>query len=396
MSETGCDCPFSDNIPEGMHYCHRHKIDKSRKMIELCRTRAGYFEAWEGGYGPGQKAVGLGDKVAKGINAATGGRVKPCGGCKKRKERLNRISEKVGRVIPVRKKNRPWPAASFTPETTILWDEDLTRDSLTLAGLIARRWPEVDGIAGVPRSGMIAASHIATNLGLPLYELSKGALEKLGGGRRMKRAIRHEQTRIVAVEDSVNSGWSMTNAVGPQRDPRVIGTATVYCTPTGFDKVDLYAVALPLPHWFTWHMFGSNLLSRCPTGFDFDGILGHDCTREQDDDGEMYLDFLRNVPPRWLYRGGSISAIITARLGKYRGETEAWLARHRQEYGKLIMGPWQDLRERRKHCIGTWKAEMCREHGLGLFVESDPRQAEIIQKRAGIPVMCPPARRVFA
>lgn len=34
---------------------------------------------------------GLGDTVAKVIHKATGGRVKPCGGCKKRQERLNKM-----------------------------------------------------------------------------------------------------------------------------------------------------------------------------------------------------------------------------------------------------------------------------------------------------------------
>lgn len=393
---TGCDCPFAANIKTAQ-FCPRHKVKKSPRLIYLCQNRPGYFEAWEEGYGPGQtKPLGLGDKVAKAINTATMGKIKPCGGCKKRKAKLNTLGSRVAKVIPVRKKNRPWPSASFTSGTRILHDDDLARDSLTLAGLIIRRWPEVDAIAGVPRSGMIAASHIATNLGLPLYEISRGSLEKMGGGRRMRRAMRHTQDKIVAVEDSINTGWSMETAVGRRRDPRIIGTATVYCTPAGFSKVDLYAVPLPLPHWFTWHMFGSNLLSRCPTGFDFDGILGHDCPIECDDDGERYVEWMESVPPLYLYRGGAITTIITARLEKYRQQTERWLARYGQQYGELVMGPWASLAERRKKCIGTWKAEMCAQKRLGLFVESDPRQAKIIHAKAKIPVMCPAAREVFA
>lgn len=37
------------------------------------------------------KGIGLGDMVAAGIKAATFGLVKECGGCKKRKEALNKI-----------------------------------------------------------------------------------------------------------------------------------------------------------------------------------------------------------------------------------------------------------------------------------------------------------------
>ena len=41
------------------------------------------------GYMP--KSRGLGDTVAKAIKAATFGKVKPCGGCKKRQARLNKL-----------------------------------------------------------------------------------------------------------------------------------------------------------------------------------------------------------------------------------------------------------------------------------------------------------------
>tara|TARA_R100000306_G_C4347727_1_gene128456 strand:- start:158 stop:370 length:213 start_codon:yes stop_codon:yes gene_type:complete len=37
------------------------------------------------------KSRGLGDTVSKAIQAISGGRIKECGGCKKRKETLNRV-----------------------------------------------------------------------------------------------------------------------------------------------------------------------------------------------------------------------------------------------------------------------------------------------------------------
>lgn len=395
MSKTGCDCNYEDNLPEGTYYCERHKINKARKLITLCKTRKGYFEAWESGHGPGQKAKGLGDKVAKTITTLTAGRVTKCGGCKNRQKALNTLGDSVVKALTP-KKNKLFPSDSFTNQATILDDTDLVRDSLKLAGLIIKKWPQVDGIAGVPRSGIIAASHIATNLGLPLYSSYQGVLNKIGGGRRMKNALATKQRNIVVVEDSVNSGWNMENAVGSVPDRRIIGKAAVYCTPIGHSKVDLYAVSLPLPHWFTWHMFGSGLLSQCKTGFDFDGILCHDCSPNQDDDGVRYLDFLNNVPPKWLYTGGRISTIITARLEKYRPQTTKWLETYRQRYGSLVMGSWPSLHSRNRSCVGSWKAEMCIENELCLFVESDPYQAEIISKKANIPVMCPPARKIYA
>jgi len=47
----------------------------------------------EHGYGPGQKGKGIGDTVAKVINTATDGRLKPCGGCGERRKKLNELSE---------------------------------------------------------------------------------------------------------------------------------------------------------------------------------------------------------------------------------------------------------------------------------------------------------------
>jgi len=79
-------------------WCKRHQVNKTPKLVELCRdeSRPGYWEAWEGGYGPGQRADGLGDKVAKVITIATRGKTKPCLPCKKRQATLNDIGESIG------------------------------------------------------------------------------------------------------------------------------------------------------------------------------------------------------------------------------------------------------------------------------------------------------------
>lgn len=39
----------------------------------------------------GNKPRGAGDRVAHAIHKATGGKIKPCGGCKKRQELLNKL-----------------------------------------------------------------------------------------------------------------------------------------------------------------------------------------------------------------------------------------------------------------------------------------------------------------
>lgn len=87
MSERATDCDCTGD--EG--FCNRHGIFKTAAKVQLCRARPGYFAAWEGGYGIGQPAYGLGNKVAKGIAVVTRGRVKPCGGCNRRREKLNEL-----------------------------------------------------------------------------------------------------------------------------------------------------------------------------------------------------------------------------------------------------------------------------------------------------------------
>jgi hypothetical protein len=77
--------------------CVRHGVKKNEHWWKLCQRRQDYFELWEQGIGPGQvkagtttsQSRGLGDTVAKLIKKTTG--IKPCGGCKKRQEWLNRM-----------------------------------------------------------------------------------------------------------------------------------------------------------------------------------------------------------------------------------------------------------------------------------------------------------------
>ena len=76
-------------------WCERHQVNKSPRMAELCGdpSHPSYWHAWEHGYGPGQIGKGIGDTVAKVINTATDGRLKPCGGCGERRKKLNQLSE---------------------------------------------------------------------------------------------------------------------------------------------------------------------------------------------------------------------------------------------------------------------------------------------------------------
>lgn len=71
-----------------------------RIHCRTCRTDADWrervvgereFECPYGVTADNLPSEGLGDTIAKGIKAATFGLVKPCGGCKKRQEKLNHL-----------------------------------------------------------------------------------------------------------------------------------------------------------------------------------------------------------------------------------------------------------------------------------------------------------------
>lgn len=55
-----CECPAAG-------WCERHKVAKGERMHELCDhpDHPAYWEAWEGGYGPGQIRTGEPRKIHK-------------------------------------------------------------------------------------------------------------------------------------------------------------------------------------------------------------------------------------------------------------------------------------------------------------------------------------------
>ena len=83
-----------------------------------------------------------------------------------------------------------------------------------------------------------------------------------------------------------------------------------------------------------------------------------------------------------------LNGIVTNRLERHRPQTEAWLAKHGIEYGKLIMSPYATFAERdRANDSARRKANAyAADPTLRLFIESDDQQAIQIAKFSGRPV----------
>lgn len=242
-----------------------------------------------------------------------------------------------------------------------------------------------DAVVGIPRSGMIPASIIATHLQLPLADVAgygKGVISGRSG------AAVSVGKRVLLVDDSCNKGRAMARAVAML--PK--GTQVTRLAVFGPYQVepssvcDIWLEIVHGPRAFGWNL---NKHIRLPRwGFDFDGVLCRDNSKAENDDGPRYARFLRDAEPLFVPQR-PIGHIVTGRLEKYRSETVDWLRRNKVQFESLTMMQFATKAERMAHGgRGQWKAEQVKRLGLEFFIESCPKQAGIIAREAGIPVWC--------
>lgn len=284
-----------------------------------------------------------------------------------------------------------------TPEFVTL--ERLQADIRVLADKIP---PDTSRIIGVARSGVAVAAQVAMLLHLPLsiVRQSLGDVVDGGNGWRLTGNTGGRGPAVV-IDDTVMTGNSFKQVMPIvwREHPGAI-SAAVYVNPRARRKPDLWVRELPHPHLLEWNLFNSIFSPN--TAVDFDGILCADCAPQDDDDGNRYRGFLLTATPKYMIRRTRIPLIVTARLEKWRPETEQWLAWHGMAADQIIMGPWGSLKERHRIDIGDWKGRhyaefLKRRHNLkpALFVESDPQQARRIAQVSGGIVVCPAAGKCF-
>ncbi len=268
---------------------------------------------------------------------------------------------------------------------------DLSRD----LGRMATRLPRsVTVVAGVPRSGMLAASILALQQNLALTDVEGLAAGRLfaAGSRKTSEAsagLLSTPAHVLVIDDSVNTGEELRRirkrleAVSASHR---IEYAAAYVSPAAKHSVDYYADLVEPPRVFEWNLFHHPVLrTSC---MDIDGVLCHDPSDEENDDGSRYEEFLRTARP---YRIPSVRVgwLVTSRLEKYRAQTEAWLQANGVEYDSLEMLDLPSAEARREsQSHGRFKAEVYRRTGADLFIESCPDQASEIARETGSPVFC--------
>jgi hypothetical protein len=272
--------------------------------------------------------------------------------------------------------------------------EDLAADTRALAPRLAA---EVQAVVGIARSGMLPASQLACQLHVPLYAASRAGLTSCGHGYRLEDG--RGPLRQAALVDDTAFGGRMMRTLAPvaaaSLGVRMLRVA-VYSTRMALGQIDLCSVVLQPPHYLEWNLFNSGQAEAMAS--DLDGVLCEDIAAVDDDDGPRYAAALARARPRHLPRRRPIPLIVTARLEKYRGPTEAWLARHGVTFGRLAMGPWTDLAQRSAdwpHRVARFKAEQYEASACRLLVESDAAQARLIAQWTGRRVLCPALGRVL-
>jgi hypothetical protein len=157
--------------------------------------------------------------------------------------------------------------------------------------------------------------------------------------------------------------------------------------------VDRYALLYGGEHYLEWNWQNAGHGAAC--GFDFDGVLCHDCPPEDDDDGPRYARFLAGARPLYLPRRLPVPLIVTARHEKYRAPTEDWLRRHGVRWDRLVMRDFAIDPTRWADHVAEFKAYHLDRSTCILMAESDPAQAATINRITRKPVLCPAAGKVF-
>jgi len=247
---------------------------------------------------------------------------------------------------------------------------------------------DIDLVVGVPRSGLIISTMIAEYRGLPstdLYSfLNNIPVQKIASESCAPIFNCNDAKHILLVDDAVGYGISMTNAKNLLKNKNIkITTYTVFTEDYGKDKVDIYCQILK-DQFLPWSTLKRSTPIAC---CDIDGVLTQDVPDWANDDGEKYINYLKNQKPMYV-PDREIAILVTGRLEKYRNITEEWLKNHKIKYRKLIMLNLPNNYERAKIKVGEFKAQVYKQSGLGLFIESDFNEASTIFDLTKKPVFC--------
>lgn len=253
---------------------------------------------------------------------------------------------------------------------------------------------DIDLIVGIPRSGSLVANILALYLNLPYTSIDsyvvKGKL-RVGNTRRCADWVQsvEQAKKVLIVDDSISSGKAIKEAKQMIQQNQMAAQhlyLAVYALENNIHMVDIYFQICHMPRVFEWNYMHSWVLQY--SCVDIDGVLCEDPSFFENDDGKRYRKFLLNAEPK-LIPTKKVGYIVTARLEKYRKETEEWLKKHGVTYDHLVMMDIASAKERVKmQGHGKYKGEVFLKTNCSIFIESSYEQAIEICRVAGKQVFC--------
>ncbi len=243
-----------------------------------------------------------------------------------------------------------------------------------------------DVVIGIPRSGMIPATMMATYWDVPLTTVPEFIEGRIYGDDKVIK-------NVLVVDDSMLYGITIRHAQKELKNLEGrynIIYAVIYDSTMKKEGLDEYIQFRTIreDRFFQWNIFKHKELIKASLS-DIDGVLCRPPTHEEyiHDDGK-YIEFLKNTEP-WHIPTDTVGALVTCRLERYRKQTELWLNRHGVKYDNLIMMQYKTGAERRRagnHA--QYKADVYKESNALLFIEDEPGQAQEINRLSHRPVLC--------
>lgn len=238
---------------------------------------------------------------------------------------------------------------------------------------------------------MLPASILALDLFLPLSDVYSFCDDRSWYFR--DQVVAAEAKRILLVDDSIGTGKALRKAkelIKLRRPDVEIITVAAYASVESPNDVDVCFEVCPKPRLFEWNWHRSWKVKYC--AFDIDGVLCRDPKRDEKQDTDGYIRFLKRAEP--LFKPiRPVGALVTGRKEAHRAETEAWMVKNGIQYADLVMMPGNPPKGgevRAEH-----KAKFYKKSPYALFFESSAKQAAIIAEMAGKDVVCMADRKLY-
>jgi uncharacterized HAD superfamily protein len=275
--------------------------------------------------------------------------------------------------------------------------------NMVIRGSLQRLPWKPDVIAGVHKSGMLAASMFGAHLNVPVVPLRQlWEADWIYSGLRglikeeQQNAFLSSPRRVLIVEDAAGTGKTIGKQLqilkANQRAEHKYFSVVVFGTKPKVGNFHLVLDVCPGPRIFEWNWVDHFLLGK--SILDIDGVLCPDPPTPEERTGP-YMQHIERAPPLYVPKR-KVMALATSRLEKYRDLTENWLQANKIQYGRLYMAQFDTPAERRKFKNFRVKAEVYKQlTEARLFVESHDNQAGWIAKETKRPVFSVESRSLF-